>query len=265
MMVDVRSIATSVAGFILLAMVGGLISANVRQAAAKRGWDAILDLALAHVEQAPIVGWLVGKIKSVLAGWSDLHNRWWLWLALGLSTGIALSLWIVPQIGPTSVPPTSSSTSPIYVENIEVRSGGIADPSVTVLGMAANAIGADLNIGVDYRLQATGNGPTTTPRHSIMSIGKIEPTRKGAPIQIQLLKSTKDGWYSWGDLHDPNDRFYEPEMGMQLLYARIDIGPANQEQHVYFQIVWVDQKRQPFAIFFPAISSDWASAWEKLQ
>jgi hypothetical protein len=39
---NIRAAATSVFGFILLAMASGLISANVRKLADKHGWDNFL-------------------------------------------------------------------------------------------------------------------------------------------------------------------------------------------------------------------------------
>jgi hypothetical protein len=73
-MMNLRAAATSVFGFILLAMASGLISANVRKLADRHGWDNFL------------VRW-AEELR-----WERLRSLWWLWLIFGLSGGVALAL-----------------------------------------------------------------------------------------------------------------------------------------------------------------------------
>jgi hypothetical protein len=75
---NVRAAATSVFGFIFLAIVSGLISANVRKLADKHGWDNFL------------VRW-TEKLR-----WERLCGLWWLWSLFGLTGGVALALWLSP-------------------------------------------------------------------------------------------------------------------------------------------------------------------------
>jgi hypothetical protein len=75
---NVRAVATSVFGFIVLAMVSALISANVRKLADKHGRDNFL------------VRW------TEKSRWERLRGLWWLWSIFGLSGGIALTLWVIP-------------------------------------------------------------------------------------------------------------------------------------------------------------------------
>jgi hypothetical protein len=60
------------------AIVTALISANVRKATDKHGWDNFL------------VRWTENW------SWEHLRRVWWLWSMLGLSGGIALTLWLSP-------------------------------------------------------------------------------------------------------------------------------------------------------------------------
>src|ERR1700733_14123878 len=90
-----RNSAGAIAAFLVLAVISSLISANVRTAATKRRWDTILDTFIDQVAAIPVIGRLVSSARAMIAGWGPLQRRWWLWLALGLSGGIAISLWAV--------------------------------------------------------------------------------------------------------------------------------------------------------------------------
>jgi hypothetical protein len=130
MLLDVRTAATAVAAFIIVTMIGGLISANVRLAASRRGWDTGLDQVITAIEQTPVVGWLVARIKSVLPGWSELRHRWWLWLVLGLSGGVAISLWVAPSFN--SQVPTATETAkvcPSQVQQCPAATGSLGSSS----------------------------------------------------------------------------------------------------------------------------------------
>ena len=81
------TIATAVFSTLALMAIGGLVSANVKELARRKGWD---DWLVWVSEQLP--GW----VRIVIAGWQPLRQRWWLWLALGLSGGISLGLSIAP-------------------------------------------------------------------------------------------------------------------------------------------------------------------------
>jgi hypothetical protein len=83
---NIRAAATSVSAFIFLAVVSALITANVGKLADKHGWD----------------NFLVRWTEKLL--WERLRGLWWLWSIFGLSVGIALALWLTPQIvgAPTS-------------------------------------------------------------------------------------------------------------------------------------------------------------------
>jgi hypothetical protein len=96
----VWTISTTVFTTFLLMAIGGLVSANVRQLAQKRGWDTWLV-------------WLDDQLPRwahiMLAAWAPLRQKWWLWFALGLSGGISGALWLVPNSSPLSHPKASVS------------------------------------------------------------------------------------------------------------------------------------------------------------
>jgi hypothetical protein len=92
----VRDGASAVA-FLLLA---GFVSANVRRLAAEKGWDNIL---------LNLWDWSAHQVRRI-SGSSDprvddfivmpWRGKWLFWLALGLSVGIAISLWLVSVFPP---------------------------------------------------------------------------------------------------------------------------------------------------------------------
>jgi hypothetical protein len=87
--VSVREIATTVSGGLLLWILGTVATANVRKFLANRNYDGFLDKWAGH---PAIVEWC----RRMIAGWEPLRKRWWLWLALGLSAGVAATLWTAP-------------------------------------------------------------------------------------------------------------------------------------------------------------------------
>lgn len=86
----IRGAAIGIALFIFLAIISALISANVRQLAAETGWDRYFLRAW----QA-----LPDQIRNMLSGWQPLRQKWWLWLILGFSSGVAVALTTVSQRG----------------------------------------------------------------------------------------------------------------------------------------------------------------------
>jgi hypothetical protein len=76
------------AGVFVTALVLPLISANVRKLASERGWDN----GLVRLWDA-----LPEKFRDDLR-WVHLLGLWWLWSILGLSGGVVLALWLIPQI-----------------------------------------------------------------------------------------------------------------------------------------------------------------------
>jgi hypothetical protein len=87
--VSVREIATTVSSGLLLWILGTVATANVRKFLTNRNYDGFLDKWAGH---PAIVGWC----RRMIAGWEPLRKRWWLWLALGLSAGVAATLWTAP-------------------------------------------------------------------------------------------------------------------------------------------------------------------------
>jgi len=80
----IRVGATSIFVFVVLAF----ITANIRTFASKRGMDTYLDRWADH----PHVVAFIRYCQKALASLSPLERRWWLWLALGLSGGLMISL-----------------------------------------------------------------------------------------------------------------------------------------------------------------------------
>jgi hypothetical protein len=93
---SVREIATAVFTFLALAIITNFIGVNIRTFAQKRSLDTYLDRWAEHPRIANAAGVLVGWCRRMIAGWQPLRRRWWLWLALGLSGGLTISLWMMP-------------------------------------------------------------------------------------------------------------------------------------------------------------------------
>jgi hypothetical protein len=106
-----RGIATTVFIFIALAIITGFISANVRVFASNRGFDTYLHRLADHPQIAAAIRATIEWYRRIVAGWQPLRQRWWLWLALGLSGGIAASLWMVPTL-PTLIAEQSVPSAP---------------------------------------------------------------------------------------------------------------------------------------------------------
>src|SRR5207249_516371 len=87
--------------------VAGLVSANVGVWAQSRGWDQWL-LRFANA----IPSWL----QDMIAGWPALRQRWWLWLGMGLSGGLALVSWLLPPLETSAATPaaTQRSSKPMF-------------------------------------------------------------------------------------------------------------------------------------------------------
>lgn len=100
-----RNLASLFAGFLILQIITSLIGANIRTVAAKRGWDTVLDKGIAELMAVPIVGRVITYTRDMIGGWVPLRRRWWLWLFLGLSLGVAASLWTISLLPPEGVTP----------------------------------------------------------------------------------------------------------------------------------------------------------------
>jgi hypothetical protein len=65
-----RTVITTIFGTLVVMAIGGLVSANVRVVAQKHGYDQYLLRASEYIP-----GWS----RTVIAGWPELRQRWWLW------------------------------------------------------------------------------------------------------------------------------------------------------------------------------------------
>jgi hypothetical protein len=113
---SLRGIATAIFSFLILSIIGAIISANIRTFLSKRGWDTYLNKLADH----PNIAAIVERCRRI-AGWGPLRRRWWLWLALGLSGGVAATLWTAPtlEIG------TAAVVAPIQQSRIVTGNGSI--------------------------------------------------------------------------------------------------------------------------------------------
>ena len=79
----------------LVLWVGGVvISENVKVSLRRKGWDTWLT-------------WIEDQLPTIMRG-QPLRQRWWLWLALGFTGGVSLSLWIASDFA--ALPPVSVSS-----------------------------------------------------------------------------------------------------------------------------------------------------------
>lgn len=114
----IRTAAIAIASFIVLAIVSALISANVRRLASERGWDAFLIWAW---NAAP------AGLRNILFRLGPLRQLWWLWLSLGLSAGLGISLWL------TSAQPAATIADTAQLEAAkELFSHQLADKDAEV-------------------------------------------------------------------------------------------------------------------------------------
>src|SRR5689334_12690405 len=100
MLESIRTIATAVFGFLALAVITNLVGANIRELARRHGWDTYLARFFEYAREHPTFAAWYGRM---MPGWAVLRQRWWLWGGLGLSGGIAFSLWFVsaqPELTP---------------------------------------------------------------------------------------------------------------------------------------------------------------------
>jgi hypothetical protein len=144
-----------------------------------------------------------------------------------------------------------------FIENLELKFSERDPDLVVIAGTAVNAITAEMNVSVDYRTMGLkGTQPMDTPRYAIQSIGKIERTRKGVQVEISVLRKV-GSQYVFGDGKNPG--LSRGDIG----YVRLVIvGPNDEEQRVYFQIVWWLDQQDHVALIYPALTTNWASAWE---
>jgi hypothetical protein len=128
----VRGLATATFIFITLAIITGLISANVRFFASKRGLDTYLDKLANHPRIVSAIRAVIDGFNRMIAGWAPLKKRWWLWLALGLSGGLAAALWAPLLDARLATPPPISAivqTHPITTEVPNVATASIDVPT----------------------------------------------------------------------------------------------------------------------------------------
>lgn len=102
-----QTAAITLAAYLGLRIVESLIHANVARWAEQIGLDSILTRLL---------GWLPERLRRMIAGWPEMRRRWWLWVTLGLSLGVALTPKIEAALGyrlpnPPSVAPPSTHPS----------------------------------------------------------------------------------------------------------------------------------------------------------
>ncbi len=124
----IRAAALGIAGFIALGIVSAFISANVRRLAAAKGWDEYL---LRVWNSFP--SWA----RRMATGWAPLRQLWWLWLFLGLSSGLGISLTIIGQ--PSHL--TSQGTT--------VLPSAPSQRQTVLAGMPSIAVGGPVNSDFD--------------------------------------------------------------------------------------------------------------------
>jgi hypothetical protein len=125
----IRDAAWAVAAFLLVAIFTAYISANVRQLAAYLKWDSHFLRLWRGIEK-------LSQCK--------LREKWWLWLCLGASAGLAMSLSFLPAT--ETVPLTSKQTARLRIQY----------PHNSVV----TEIIQNENIYKQYSLAMVGNGST---------------------------------------------------------------------------------------------------------
>jgi hypothetical protein len=133
---DLRTAATSVFVFILLAMASALISANVRKLADKHGWDNFL------------IRW------TQQLRWERLRGLWWLWSIFGLSGGVALAVWLLPFVQPNHEPSDLTQQLDKIKQERDSKSNELERDSKSnelwdVLAIVQNKDGTNLRLEVD--------------------------------------------------------------------------------------------------------------------
>jgi len=103
----IRGAAVAISGFIALTIAGSLISHNMRNLAAAKGWDTWFLWVWDHMPTS-WQGWL--------RMWPSLRSWWWLWLSFGLSGGLAIALSLLAgqsdfRTGNANDRPVGSTTS----------------------------------------------------------------------------------------------------------------------------------------------------------
>lgn len=152
----IRTAATTVGAFILLAIVSAFISANIRHFAAAKGLDSYLTGAWNY--------FLPNGPTDMRSRWNKVRGKWWLWLLFGLSSGLASALWVLTLAGPTlpsdgPIPPTPSQRQYTSTQ-LEIRHQAIRDLNISMTGpvraalLKAKKIEAD---GVGALMQSTGS------------------------------------------------------------------------------------------------------------
>jgi hypothetical protein len=94
----VRTVVSAVLLFVVLGIANSLIGANIRKLAEEQKWDNLF------------LRWWA----SMTADWETTRRRWWLWLLLGVSGGLAGALWLISAYpNPPSAEEIAKATEPI--------------------------------------------------------------------------------------------------------------------------------------------------------
>jgi hypothetical protein len=105
----IRDAAVGIAAFLALGILTALISANVRVLAAQRGWDQHFSNLWQQIEQWPVIAMMLRMVPA-------LRKKWWVWLFLGVSGGLASGLWLSPMDAKRTTPIGSPFGPTVYTE-----------------------------------------------------------------------------------------------------------------------------------------------------
>jgi hypothetical protein len=211
-----RGIATTVFIFIVLAIITGFISANVRVFASNRGFDTYLDRLAGHPQIAAAIRATIEWYRRMVAGWQPLQRRWWLWLALGLSGGVMATLWVIPgseiqspalehpvRPGPPNMPTVKTDPSDIpkklaVIDSILVLlrgdTEGLIDKGMQLSTTWQTPLSAhDMNVWQPYRLEV-GNWQSKFESFSREIEKTREDNRKYPDISALLDQTYKDAF-----------------------------------------------------------------------
>jgi hypothetical protein len=168
----IRDVAWAVTVFLLLSICTAYISANVRQLAAKWGWDnhflRLWDLIETLSRQT-------------------LREKWWLWVCLGLSGGFGIALSVLEpaaQPAQTGMAVPSGKPHPEYLRNIAIVPAFSSDQLPLFFGgTPTRTIVGKLRIFVDYSTHRNGWMPRIRA-----PIGDISDPVEDQATRIQLQR-----------------------------------------------------------------------------
>jgi hypothetical protein len=203
------TIVTTVFGTLAVMVIGE----NVKVFLRRKGWDTWLT----RIEDK-----LPTFVRYAVTRWQPLRQRWWLWLALGFTGGVSLSLWIFSDLTahpPASVPredrsasqsssPGPSRQEPITWGQVLLQGGGgsliggisIYGETVSPIEIADAYIVSDLTGEKRSLVVVMSHGQDT----EFVSIDKINTLPAGAPIELRARfspgLSVGDFLSQWGKL-----------------------------------------------------------------